>query len=492
MMPLHRRFNAKHEVIKEDEQKLHENETHTLKSKSEGHFSAALKARRSFFLLGLITMQVMLLFFATRKARIKSTTHLMILLITVGIASLPAFSILGVGLGIFDGVADLPHQRYIPLSVVAAIVGNQLPTFLSSGMAAAAMLIFGLSSRPVLQPGDADQDEHGGKKQSIFDGPLGTVLAIFLMTAVLLTENFFIWVVSATYKASQDRSNLPTPLQDNGQLILRYFFSDVLELDKRQVVSVRNMVNVEWILVSGLALSLVAIELQGTAMRRSLWSLARRAVFTLAIARSIRTISFLITVIPSQNPHCYFSHFPTPPRDWFSWIMVGFIPQANGGCNDLIISGHATVTSTLACVVTSVVGKPLFTASLWMFVAMDYMVEIYEGFHYSVDMWLGAIFVNFIWAVLAPLEDNTRQGHGFAVKKFYPLAETTRSDLLKFSLPVAGSYLQVNGFIPPDLANYSIVIYIVSVTYQVATSGFQQYTQHFLFCLLYMALGIYL
>ncbi|KAL3907826.1 MAG: hypothetical protein SGARI_003349 [Bacillariaceae sp.] len=171
---------------------------------------------------------------------------------------------------------------------------------------------------------------------------------------------------------------------------MRYIIHQVLQLSKRDVVKLRNMISVEWILVSGLGLSLVAIEMQGAAMRRNLWQMAMRGVLTLAVARFIRTISFLITVLPSQSPKCYFGHFPyPPPDDWTEWILEGMKPQVNGGCNDLIISGHATVTSTLACVVVSIVGKPLFTAALWMFVAFDYMVEVYEGFHYSVDMWLG-------------------------------------------------------------------------------------------------------
>jgi hypothetical protein len=362
-------------------------------------------------------------------------------------------------------------------------------------MAAVGIVVFGLSSRPIPQKEDESEGKQGKQKQSLFYGPLGAVFAVILMSAILLTENFFIWVVSATYKPSQTLSELPTPLQDNGQRLLRHFFKSVLDLTKHQVVTLRNMVNVEWILVSGLGMSLVAIEMQGTAMRRNLWSLALRGIFTMTFARSIRTISFLITVLPSQNPMCYFSHFPNPPpEDWSSWLMVGLIPQANGGCNDLIISGHATVTSTLACMVTSVVGKPLFTAALWMFVTMDYMVEIYEGYHYSVDMWLGALLVNFIWAVLAPLEEqpgNQQQQGVIAAKKFFPLKECTRSDVAKYALPAVGSYLQVNGFFPWN-ANYTIVLYILVVVSQISKCGFQQYTQHFLFCLLYLALGIYL
>ena len=419
--------------------------------------------------------------------------------------SFPAIVSLALGLGlpiVGSKPSDLPHQRYIPLTVAATIVGNQLPAYLSAAMAAVGIWIFGLASRPIVgsetTASTSTISSSSSRKQSpsasTLSGPLKTVLAILIMIAVLLTENFFVWVVSATYKPSQQLTTLPEPLQDNGQIILRYLFNEVLALTKREVVTLRNMINVEWILVSGLGLSLVAIEMQGTAMRRNLWSMALRGVLTMAAARSIRTVSFLITVLPSQNPRCYFSHFPNPPpSEWMAWLMVGFTPQVNGGCNDLIISGHATVTSTLACVVTSIVSKPVFTAALWTFVAMDYMVEVYEGFHYSVDMWLGAVLVNFIWTVLAPLEESPPavKEELVAAKKFYPLNESTVSDMIWYFLPAFGAYIQLV-FIPQDLGNYTIVGYVAAVVYQLSRYGFQQYTQHFLFCLLFMALGLYL
>jgi hypothetical protein len=331
-------------------------------------------SRRRSILLGLGAVQFMLLGYVVMKFSFKSNSNLIAAIITAQVASLPVFLSLAIGLRITP--TELPHQRYIPLAAVATIVGNLLPTYLSSALANLAIVVFGLASRPVPQKQDSVEQ---------IPGPLGTVFAAILMTSVLLVENFFIWVVSATYKESQDISTLPTPLQDNGQIILSHFFTSVLEMTKRNVVTLRNQINVEWILVSGLGLSLVALEMDGSRMRRSLWSVAKRALLTMAIARGIRTFSFLITVLPSQRQNCYFSHFPSPPpEDWIPWLMVGFTPQANGGCNDLIISGHATVTSTLACLVTSVVGKPMFTTAVWMLVAMDYMVEIFEGYHYSV------------------------------------------------------------------------------------------------------------
>ena len=44
---------------------------------------------------------------------------------------------------------DLPHQRYIPLLVVATILGNQFPHYISAGCVATGLVIFGLCSRPI-------------------------------------------------------------------------------------------------------------------------------------------------------------------------------------------------------------------------------------------------------------------------------------------------------------------------------------------------------
>lgn len=499
MMPLYRRVKAssREDHTRDDMESL-KDKIPKEKVHEKPNARVGGKARTTLMCYGLIVAQLALLVGVGWKSRIKSKLHLMTLLFTVWVASFPVFLILAVGLGILNTSGtqtDLPHQRFIPLAVVATIIANQLPSFLSSGMAAAAMLVFGLSSRP---KGTSTEISKVGRvnplKPSDHSGPIKAVGAVILMTTILLTENFFIWVVSATYKPSQQISNLPQPLQDNGQIILRYLFNNILDWTKRDIVYLRNMINVEWILVAGLGMSLVAIEMKGTAMRRNLWSLALRGLLTLTIARAIRTFSFLITVLPSQNPRCYFSHFPVPPpNDWYTWLMTGFIPQANGGCNDLIISGHATVTSTLACIVTSVVGKPVFTSALWILVAVDYMVEIYEGFHYSVDMWLGAIIVNFIWAVLAPIEASAQGQEGAQAKQFYPLQDASRTDCVRFAIPVALAYVQVTGLlIPKDKANYTILVFIIAVIYQISTAGFQQYTQHCLFSLLYLALGIYL
>lgn len=376
MMPLHRRNIP----VKDDDVPDNTRQEPQIAMQKTKEISVSPKSKSSQLLL-LAIADIVFLGFVSIRFKSKSASHLVAILITAQFMFIPI--LFSLAIGVFNiSASTLPHQRYIPLAAVGTIVGNLLPSYMSSALANLAIVIFGLSSRP--ESRKENGVVHIQQKSDLLAGPLGTVLAAFVMTTMLLIENFCIWVVSATYKSSQKVETLPSPLQDNGQIIMRYFFSSVLEVSKREVVKIRNQINVEWILVSGLGLGIVALEMDGSRMKRSMWGVCKRALYTLGIARGIRTFSFLITVLPSQNPTCYFSHFPTPPDEWIPWIMEGFVPQAHGGCNDLIVSGHATVTSTLACMVTSVVGEPLFTVAIWMFVAMDYMVEVYEGFHYSV------------------------------------------------------------------------------------------------------------
>jgi hypothetical protein len=378
------------------------------KAKNVSHSTSKWMPRRGSTIAALVMLQLLAVAFALFKTNIESFSHCMAIMASSAIASFPIILALACGLGVDSSHPHQPHQIFIPLAVVATIVGNQLPTYFTSGFTVATMILFGLVSRPVATTAstttstttsststttknDTNNHRHASftaRKHPLQTGPLAAVAAATAMTTVLLVENFCVWVVSATYYPSQQLATLPIPLQDNGKIVLRYFFDNVLKLNN--VVKLRNVINVQWALVTGLGLSLGATVVNGVRMRRTLWGIAVRSLSTMAIARFIRTTSFLITVLPSQNQKCYFSHFPyPPPEDWMSWIMVGFTPQSHGGCNDLIISGHATVTATLACLTTSVVGKPLFTTALWMLVSMDYMVEVYEGFHYSVDMWLG-------------------------------------------------------------------------------------------------------
>jgi hypothetical protein len=274
-------------------------------------------------------------------------------------------------------------------------------------------------------------------------------------------------------------------------LVQQYWFEQLLHLSRRDVQQLRATVNIEWALVAGLAAAFVVCELQWIRQKRTLYSLATHAIFTLAAARFIRVVSFLMTVLPSQMPDCYRHHFPNPPpTDWWNWMLVGLLPNASGGCNDLIVSGHATVTSVLACVSASIAGHWAFSIAVWTMLAMDFMIEVYEGFHYSVDMWMGALFTVMLWRILAPLEAAS-EGDAVYVREFHPLSDISAQDAIMYAVPALGAYLALT-ILPQSIANYCVLLYFVAALVQIVRHGIDHKVQHLLFCMLYIGLGIYL
>lgn len=381
-------------------------------------------------------------------------------------------------------------QRILPLSVVVTTVSAQLPNWLGAAFAALGILAFGLTTIPASETSNVSL-----KNPASPESALPVVTAVILMIAVLLLDNFFVWVVAATFKPGHHVATSPGALQDNGQLVFQWLLSD---LTRREVVSLRRLWNVQNALIACLGASFVSLEVFRE-QRRTLYRISRRAVLTLAAARFIRVVSFTLTVLPSQSKRCYVQKFPVPPpEDWIEWILVGFRPYSHGGCNDLIISGHATVVSVLACISGSVGTDALFQACLWSLVVLDFCVEIYEGFHYSVDMFLGAVLVCLLWRVLASTEDAG------------PISYTPRQQLRELSttkiglycLPVLGAYAQLT-ILPRAITIPVIVLYAtVAVGFLTVSlrsravplrqAAYQHAAQHTLLSLLFFALGVYL
>jgi len=428
------------------------------------------------------------------------------------------------------------HQRITPVVVVTAVICGRFPKwcmlYVNAFLAAVALFIFGWITRPVeddqsTTPNDVQQQsdeerkhlvensssssssitthhhQHQQQKQkalvAVTPGMskqmqynLGkTTLCAALLTIVLLSENFFIWVVSATFEPGWNPLTAPEPLQDNGRRSMQVLFNE-LELTKRDVVSMRRVWNVQWALVAALGTALCTFDYHPT---RQLWSMGCRALLTLSSARFLRTVSFLLTVLPSQNKHCYGQHYPNPPpADWEAWILEGFKPNSSGGCNDLIVSGHATVTTTAACVAVGMADDPLFSVAVSMMLALDFAVEIYEGFHYSVDMWMGAILVGLLWRVWKPFEDNNTDRNASTL---HDLAQRLWTDKLKlqdvayFGGPALVAFLQVTVF--PSVWGIPIMVAtMAALVSQITFYGFQQYHKHVFFCALYILLGIFL
>ena len=448
---------------------------------------------------------------------------------------LRCITLLPVGLSLYVGLIrrrrlGQPWFRSIlPLTLPLTVACSQVPLFMAAAIAAAAVLLFSFVTLPhpdgssIMPDTTSSSSSSSSLSSPSFSSrqassPVPVLMATFLLVTVMLTENFMIWVVSATFAAGQTTATAPPPLQDNGQRILLLYLLN--GLSRQQVISLRRMWNVQWSLVSGLGAAFVVTDVF-LHPKRQLYNLGVRAVLTLAAARFCRTVSFCLTVLPSQHPNCYQQHYPyPPPTAWNEWVWVGLLPASHGGCNDLIISGHATVTSTLACVVASVADDAWFSAAVWTMIALDYLIEIYEGFHYSVDMWLGFVTVSLLWRVLEPWERcgknrsspppadddsaSTHKNDEAGVTRMIPLSKPPppAHQAVLYSFPCFLAYLQLVVF-PKWSANFLIVGYILFVVGIFVRFVWKQpqshkrvvalhFGQHTVLCLLYMALGVYL
>lgn len=411
--------------------------------------------------------------------------------------------------------------RIIALSFLMSIACNQFPRWLSALVACIAIFAFGLASRQLQVQSTAASStqiiENKKGAMAFNDGLDGihriwstlglkerAALAGIGLVISMLLENFLIWVVSATYQPGIDGTSVP--LQDNGRIVLetltmRLFHVKAPWMAKRSLQNLRNGLNVQWALVSSFGASLVCLELQlEKRNQRSLGGLTFRALSTLATARIIRTISFALTVLPSQVTNCYASHFPNPPENWREWLLVGFLPNTRGGCNDLILSGHATVTSTIACAFTSVASNTHFSIAVWTLVALDYAIEAYQGLHYSVDMWLGCIVTCLLWHLLHTLEfggaerderqkyEEKHEKRKVITSQGSPLDATI---VAMYALPAILAFLVLT-VVPETWVNYFLIGYSIWAGVVFARCGFTIYVQHILICELCFGLGAYL
>ena len=285
------------------------------------------------------------------------------------------------------------NEKVVAGTLVASIASCQLRCRTGSALAAALGGAFlAMSSRP----------QNPLKRSAL---KVRAVLSAFSVIAVLMAENFMIWVVSATYVPSHTMP-YPQPLQDNGKIVLGKI-NDFAQLSNKEMQALRDSFNPQWALISAALVGILgACDLKlGRAGNRNMWLLSMRALLTFSCARVVRTISFLLTVLPSQTPDCYKARFPYPvPQNWGDWILTGMKPAVGGGCNDLIVSGHAIVTSVVTCVCTSVADNTTFSLAAWSLLAFDCVVEVYQGFHYSVDMWMGVVLTCLIFNSLAIVE----------------------------------------------------------------------------------------
>lgn len=285
------------------------------------------------------------------------------------------------------------------------------------------------------------------------------VASIIFMLSALLYEALS--VRSVTALLGQDWHRDTQPLPDTGQWLLlalnEKLPQTVVDILRARIIGLHHYL----MLFVMLAFSVLFDSIEAPGL-----GIGARYMFTMAIGRLLRAISFASTILPSPRPWCASARFDVPahPHSWVqkyyvpyasdfnairqvihqdiayvdvvetkdsflpNWGFMSFLAdflrptpyegsswfhllkRAGGGCNDLLYSGHMLVAVLTAMAWTEAYGG--FTSGfIWMLVIHSAQREIRERHHYSVDC-VVAIYVGillwkmtgFIW----PTKNMTR------------------------------------------------------------------------------------
>ena len=118
----------------------------------------------------------------------------------------------------------------------------------------------------------------------------------------------------------------------------------------------------------------------------------------ITLTHTLRTIAFMVTVLPNPQPNCYRRNFPPVPSSVLEFIGIGFSAKRGSGCNDLVISGHGVVYAVVPLAVqTFYRGHKLPTVLAWAAVFKLCLQEVVDKTHYSVDMLLAVACTALVW-----------------------------------------------------------------------------------------------
>ncbi|KAF7145461.1 hypothetical protein RHSIM_Rhsim04G0148800 [Rhododendron simsii] len=272
-------------------------------------------------------------------------------------------------------------------------------------------------------------------------------LSVRFVTAVLGLD----WHRYCTFKEKkrdeilkQGLSTAP-PLPDTGQWLLlalnEKLPQTVVEILRAHVIGLHHFL----MLFMMLAFSVLFDSVKAPGL-----GLGARYMFTMAIGRLLRAISFVSTILPSARPWCASARFsvPTYPHPWAQkyyvpyasdataicqlihldiaydkvaevivdnrpdWGSMSFLidflrpnpsegaswynllKKAGGGCNDLLYSGHMLVAVLTAMAWTEAYGG-FSSALIWILVLHSAQREVRERHHYTVDC-VVAIYVGIL------------------------------------------------------------------------------------------------
>ncbi|GJS36055.1 sphingomyelin synthetase family protein isoform 1 [Tanacetum coccineum] len=284
------------------------------------------------------------------------------------------------------------------------------------------------------------------------------ILSLLFMLSTLLYEMISVRSVTAVLGLTWHRTTPPLP--DTGQWILLGLNEKlpqvIVNILRARIVGLHHYL----MLFVMLAFSVLFGSIEAPGL-----GIGARYMFTMAIGRFLRALSFASTILPSPRPWCAASRFDVPqhPHPWaqkfyvpyasdsyairtvihqdmvYDHVMVqddeyrpnwGFmsfladflrplppgesawinlLKKAGGGCNDLLYSGHMLVAVLTAMAWTEAYGG-WSSGFIWMLVLHSAQREVRERHHYTVDC-IVAIYVGFmLWKMtgfLWPLKNTS-------------------------------------------------------------------------------------
>jgi DNA mismatch repair protein MutS2 len=155
----------------------------------------------------------------------------------------------------------------------------------------------------------------------------------------------------------------------------------------------------EWIGIKEKLVALIALAFAAVfdALPYSGFGVVTRFVACVAGARAIRTVAFLLTVLPNPRPGCFARRFPPVPDNVSDFLRIGFAKmRSGGGCNDLVLSGHAVIYTAVCCAYSEYYPGAA-SKLLWLALLRSSIRGPLTAQHYSVDMFLAAAVTALTW-----------------------------------------------------------------------------------------------
>ncbi|KAI3442635.1 PAP2_C domain-containing protein [Psidium guajava] len=276
-----------------------------------------------------------------------------------------------------------------------------------------------------------------------FRAALPFVASMVFMLLAFLFEALSVRSVTAVLGLDWHRDTPPLP--DTGQWLLlasnEKLPQTIVDILRAPIIGLHHFL----MLFMMLAFSVLFDSVEAPGL-----GLGARYMFTMAIGRLLRAITFASTILPSARPWCAYSRFRVPayPHRWAQkyyvpyasdadairkiinldiayattgsylgeyrpdWGSMSFLidflrptasegsswfsllKKAGGGCNDLMYSGHMLVAVLTAMAWTEAYGG-LSSVFVWLLVMHSAQREIRERHHYTVDC-IVAIYVGIL------------------------------------------------------------------------------------------------